>query len=456
MALSGSFKSLPLAIAVSVLVGPTALAATDAERIEMLEQQLARQAAMMARQQEMLEAIQSEMSTLKTRGSRLEEAIVASEELPRYARSTREEAGLDFQLYGHMQLDAIYDFKRVDPTWESTLRPSTIPIEEGQFGDDGVTVISVKQTQQGFRASHPTPWGDARFWFEYDFFGTGSDAGDTKFNLRHAWAEIGGLGFGQTNSNFMDISIFPNVVDWWGPSGMAFNRNPQVRYTFKGEGSELAVALEKPNGSFNTGVFGDESPEFDEAARAKTPLPDFTVHWRNESDWGHYQVAGVLRKLEFETLGTDNNAPSDDEIGWGVNLTSVINTVGRDQLKLGLVYGEGIASFFNDGGVNLAPEDFEANAVEVLGITAYYDHYWSKHWSTSIGWSTNTADTLNQQADFEFDTSQYASVNLLWTPYPALLIGSEFLWGNLENVAGEDEDDYRIQFSFKHKFGFDF
>jgi hypothetical protein len=438
------------------MCAPAALAASDAERIQMLEEQLAQQAAMMAQQQKMLESMQSEMRSLKARGSQLEEAMVAKQELPRYARATRDETGLDFQLYGHMQLDAIYDFKRVDSTWESTLRPSTIPIEEGQFGDDGVTVVSVKQTQQGFRASHPTPWGDAKFWFEYDFFGTGSDAGDTKFNLRHAWAEIGGLGFGQTNSNFMDISIFPNVVDWWGPSGMAFNRNPQVRYTFRSEGSELAFALEKPNGSFNTGIFGDESPEFDEAARAKTPLPDFTAHWRNEGDWGHYQVAGVLRKLEFETLGTDNNSPKDSELGWGVNLTGVINTMGRDQLKLGVVYGEGIASFFNDGGVNLAPEDFEAKAVEVLGITAYYDHYWSKHWSSSIGWSTNTADTLNQQADFEFDTSQYASVNLLWTPYPALLIGSEFLWGNLENVAGEDEDDYRIQFTFKHKFGFDF
>lgn len=445
-----------LAFAISLLAATCAQAATDAERIQMLEAQLARQAAMMAQQQKMLEAMQAEMQTLKTREVLFEEAIVARQELPRYARQTEEEAGLDFQLYGHMQLDAIYDFKRVDPTWESTLRPSTIPIEEGQFGDDGVTVISVKQTQQGFRASLPTSWGDAKFWFEYDFFGTGSDAGDTKFNLRHAWAEIGSLGFGQTNSNFMDISIFPNVVDWWGPSGMAFNRNPQVRYTFKGEGSELAVALEKPNGSFNTGIFGDESPEFDEAARAKTPLPDLTVRWRNEGDWGHYQIAGVLRKLEFETLATENNAPSDDEIGWGVNLTGVIKTVGRDQVKLGVVYGEGIASFFNDGGVNLAPENFEAKAVEVLGITAYYDHYWNKQWSTSVGWSTNRADTLNQQADFEFDNSQYASVNLLWTPYPALLIGSEFLWGKLENVAGEDEDDYRIQLSFKHKFGFDF
>jgi hypothetical protein len=400
--------------------------------------------------------MRGELRSLKTQGARLEEAAVAAQSRRRHAKPEPEEPGLDFQLYGHMQLDAIYDFKRVDPTWESTLRPSTIPIEEGEFGDDGVTVVSVKQTQQGFRASLPTAWGDAKFWFEYDFFGTGSDAGDTKFNLRHAWVEVGALGFGQTNSNFMDISIFPNVVDWWGPSGMAFNRNPQLRYTWRQQDGEFALALEKPNGSFNTGIFGDESPEFDAAARSKTPLPDLTAHWRKEFGESHFQVAGVLRKLEFETLGNDNNSPRDNELGWGVNLTGVINTVGRDQLKLGLVYGEGIASFFNDGGVNLAPENNEAKAVEVMGITAYYDHYWNEQWSTSIGWSTNNADSTNQQADFEFDTSQYASVNVLWTPYPALLIGSEFLWGNLENVAGEDEDDYRIQFTFKHKFGFDF
>ena len=161
----------------------------------------------------------------------------------------------------------------------------------------------------------------------------------------------------------------------------------------------------------------------------------------------------MVRQLGFETRGTPDNEPNDDEFGWGLNLTGAVNTVGRDQLKLGLVYGEGIASFMNDGGVNLAPEDNEAKAVEVTGVTVYYDHYWSDRWSSSIGWSMHDNDTLDQMADSEFQTGQYASTNLLYTPYPNLLIGSELLWGNLENVAGEDGDDYRLQFTFKHKFG---
>lgn len=432
-----------------------ASASTDAERIRALEEQLRQQQTMLEQQQRMLQAMDAELKRLKSGAPIVEEDLAAAQKAPPRRLEDRPE-GVELNLYGHMQLDGIYDFKRVDPTWESTLRPSAIPIEKGEFGDDGNTVVSVRQTQLGLRTLAPTPWGELKTWFEFDFFGTGSDAGDTKFNLRHAWAEVGGLGFGQTNSNFMDISIFPNVIDWWGPSGMVFNRNPQLRYTWAAEGSEFAVALEKPNGSFNTGIFGELSPSFDEAATDKTHYPDITAHWRNAFDWGHFQIAGVIRQLEFETRGTPNNEPNGDDLGWGFNLTGVVNTFGRDQLKLGLVYGEGIASFMNDGGINLAPEDFEGKAVEVTGVMAYYDHYWSDRWSTSIGYSMHDNDPLNQQADNEFQTGQYASVNLLFTPYPALLIGSEFLWGNHENVAGQDADDYRVQFSFKHKFGASF
>lgn len=439
-----SLKFLLVALLSACALG--AQAATDAERIRLLEQQL-------RQQKQVLEAMEAEIQRLKAGEPA---AVAESKDAPQAAAtvaSADQSGDLEVDLYGHIQLDAIYDFKRVDPDWESTLRPSTIPVEDGSFGDDGNTVFSVKQTQMGFRGRAGTPWGELKTWFEFDFFGTGSDAGQTKFNLRHAWVELGGLGFGQTNSNFMDISIFPNVVDWWGPSGMAFNRNPQVRYTWLLDRGEFAVALEKPNGSFNSGIFGEISPEFGERATDRTEYPDLTAHWRNEFDWGHYQVAGVVRQLGFETRGTPNNEPNDDEFGWGLNLTGAVNTIGRDQLKLGLVYGEGIASFMNDGGVNLAPDDNEARAVEVTGITAYYDHYWSDRWSSSIGWSMHDNDPLNQMADSEFQTGQYASTNLLYTPYPNLLIGSELLWGNLENVAGEDGDDYRLQFTFKHKFG---
>jgi hypothetical protein len=36
-----------------------------------------------------------------------------------------------FEVYGFAQLDYIQDFNRVDPQWDSTLRPSKIPTTEG-------------------------------------------------------------------------------------------------------------------------------------------------------------------------------------------------------------------------------------------------------------------------------------------------------------------------------------
>ena len=435
----------------------TASAQTDDARIRMLEEQLARQQAMMEQQQQTLRSMANELQALKT-GAPPPAAKMQPpppEDIEESGDAMEPDWDTDafsVNYYGHIQIDNIYDFKRVEPDYNSTLRPSTIPTQSGEFGDNGETIISVKQTQLGFKGELATPLGQVKSWFEFDLFGTGSDAGKTTFNIRHAWVELGGLGFGQTNSNFMDISIFPNVVDWWGPSGMVFNRNPQLRFTYPVGDSSFAIALEKPNGSFNAGIFGEVSPEFGDAANATTPLPDLTAHYRSVHDWGHVQLAGVLRKLEFETRGTPGNDPDGSETGWGLNLTSVINSFGSDQIKLGVVYGEGIASFMNDGGVNLAPEDFEAKAVEVLGVTAYYDRYWSDRWSSSFGFSVHDEDTLNQQADFEFDKGTYASANLLYTPHPNLLFGLEALFGELEDVAGRTGRDYRTQFTLKHKF----
>ena len=59
----------------------------------------------------------------------------------------------NLELYGFVQLDAIQDFKRVNPDWDATLRPSRIPTEEGQFGGDGQSIFSVRQSRLGAKAT---------------------------------------------------------------------------------------------------------------------------------------------------------------------------------------------------------------------------------------------------------------------------------------------------------------
>ena len=56
------------------------------------------------------------------------------------------------------------------------------------------------------------------------------------------------FGVGQTYSKFMDIDVFPNTIDYWGPRGMVFLRNPQLRVTpFSRDGMTVAISLEAPN-----------------------------------------------------------------------------------------------------------------------------------------------------------------------------------------------------------------
>jgi hypothetical protein len=135
----------------------------------------------------------------------------------------------NLELYGFVQLDAIQDFKRVNPDWDATLRPSRIPTEKGQFGGNGQSVFSVRQSRLGAKATGTLAGKPYEAKFEFDLFGTGVDAGQTTFRVRHMYAKWGPFLAGQTNTLFMDGDIFPNVLDYWGPTGMVFVRTPQIR-----------------------------------------------------------------------------------------------------------------------------------------------------------------------------------------------------------------------------------
>lgn len=383
------------------------------------------------------------------------------------ASSSGGESSGSFEIYGFAQVDYIQDFKRVDPAWDATLRPSKIPTVDGIFGDDGQGIISVRQSRFGVRATQPVGGRDLFVRFEFDLFGVGGDAGQTTFRLRHAYGEWGPILAGQTNSLFMDGDTFPNTIDYWGPNGMVFLRNPQIRYTYKTGANQFAIAIEQPSNDIDPGNVRLIDSDIAGSLQGDEELPDLTAQWRYTGDWGHVQAAGILRRVGFETAGTPNNEPSDSKVGWGINLTSNIKVFEKDVIHLGAVYGEGIASYMNDGGTDLAPEadvlgppttpgvpniGLRGDVVPLLGLMAYYDHYWNDQFSSSIGYSRVQVDNTNFQEASAFQTAQYASVNLLYTPSDKILMGGEFLWGSREDKDGEEGEDYRLQLTFKYNF----
>jgi hypothetical protein len=393
-------------------------------------------------------------------------AIAVTATLLAATAARAEETGRSFEIYGFAQADYIQDISgRLDPDWDDAFRASKICFD-GACGEDGQASISVKQSRFGVKGTMPTGSSTAplNFKFEFDLFGTGVDAGQTTMRLRHFYGEWGQILAGQTHSLFMDIDVFPNTIDYWGPSGMVFYRNVQIRWTpYKTDRSHFAIAIERPSNDIDAGnirtIEGLEGVD----VRNDEELPDLTAQYRYGGDWGHVLFGGILRKVGYE-LRVD---PTDDwtqgsELGWGINVGTVFNVLEKDAVRLQVVYGEGIASYMNDGGMDLAPSadwqssvltDLDAEAVPLLGVLAYYDHWWSDKWSSSIGYSFTEVDNTNFQDAGAFQKIDYASGNLLYYPAENLMLGGELMWGERTNNDGASEDGFRFQFTVKYNFG---
>src|SRR3954447_17235048 len=261
----------------------------------------------------------------------------------------------NLELYGFVQLVAIQDFDRVNPDWDATLRPSRIPTTKGEFGSDGQSVFSIRQSRLGAKATGTMAGKPYEAKFEFDLYGTGVDAGQTTIRIRHAYASWGPFLAGQTNSLFMDGDLFPNVVDYWGPAGMVFFRTPQLRWTFWNKhGWKAAVALEHATNDIDAGNLRLIDESIASSIRNDEKLPDATAQVRYEGKWGHVQLSGILRRLGYETLGTTGNVPRGHKTGWGVDLGASFN-LALATIRVGAVYGRGIASYMNDGGMDFAP-----------------------------------------------------------------------------------------------------
>jgi hypothetical protein len=358
------------------------------------------------------------------------------------------------EVYGQAMLDAIYDFKRMNPEWNATMRPSQIPVTcpgDAGCGQDGATIFSVRQSSLGFRGFIPTAMGTISTDLAFDLFGTN---GGTQVHWLRAWAELGRFGVGQTDSLFMDMDVFPNVIDYWGPSGMVFVRNPQLRYSaLSGEGLSLAFSLEAPNSVIDTGKLTAVDPSLGAGITGWSRLPDGVASLRFDRDWGHFRASGLLRQVGYQNSLSASGKPSGELTGYGLNLSGSLKLFGKDRLTWQVAGGRAIASYINDGGVDLAPgSNFKAETVPSLGWLLYYGHAWNDQWSTALGYSEHRQDNTGGQLGSAFRRGSYSSLNLLYAPLKNVTTGAEFIWGDRENKDGSSASDYRLQFSSRVTF----
>jgi hypothetical protein len=258
----------------------------------------------------------------------------------------------------------------------------------------------------------------------------------------------------------MDVDVFPNVLDYWGPNGMLFFRNVQVFFeAYKNGDSNARVAIENPGASGDAGVYSDRVEL--QNVKPRFPVPDFTGHYRHGAKWGYVQLGGAIRYIGYDDLLPNDPFKLSGHVwGWGLSASSKLN-VGNNAVHLQAVYGHGIQNYFNDAPVDVGVQNNLSNpvtpvvgkALPVLGLVLYVDHTWSSEWSSSAGYSLVNVTNSDAQKPTAFHTGQYASGNLLYTPVKNVMVGGELQWAHRKNFSdGFTVSDYRLQFSFKYSF----
>lgn len=258
----------------------------------------------------------------------------------------------------------------------------------------------------------------------------------------------------------MDIDVFPNSIEYWGPNGMVFFRNVQFRWMpLKGRNA-VTIALERPGASGDQGQFQDRIEL--QGIRGKFDLPDLSGHVRFNRDWGHVQIAGMVRRIKWVDTTVDEFELGGSDVGWGATVSSNLKFGANDIGRFQIVYGEGIQNYMNDAPVDVGIERTNSNdparpikgiALPVLGVVGFLDHNWSKRFSTSVGYSMVNIENSDFQTGDAYHRGHYALTNLLFYPVDNVMVGGEFQWGRRENnFDGFASNDYRIQFSFRYNF----
>jgi hypothetical protein len=363
-----------------------------------------------------------------------------------------------------------------------------------------VLIISPQQTKLNFETRTPTAWGEARTFVEFDFADNSNlttrpfaVSDNMSLRLRYAYGTIGGLLFGQANSNFSDADASMETISFSGLVGdPGHSRIPQVRYS-------MPLA---PWGFLGALSFSAEQPETDWWSPAngvcgtfgcgagtnilKSPAPDLTAAWYIPQPWGHMDFSAVLRP----TLEAEDGTGAIDQTftGWGIHWGGDVKPGwfgwSRDYITWHAVYGDAIGSFMNiasgNSGIGLVSNfgAVPAALTRIKPVRAFagnigYRHYWAPNIRSNIGvgiyhedinglngllcngGSSVAAKTARQAGTAGCGMNKEvvtAAANVFWNPVPFADIGLEYFWGHRLTVGNARGDEnvllsrFRVQF----------
>ncbi len=135
-----------------------------------------------------------------------------------------------FEVYGFAMLDIGHDFKQIDPNWFDTMRVTKLPQVENEFGQDTARLCrrqAEPSRRQIFDANHAWRTQDhVRVRAVRHRRGRRDRPRSASATPMESWARSEPV---STGAPSCDPDVFPNSAGYWGPTGMVFFRNVQLR-----------------------------------------------------------------------------------------------------------------------------------------------------------------------------------------------------------------------------------
>ncbi|WP_286823026.1 MULTISPECIES: DcaP family trimeric outer membrane transporter [unclassified Idiomarina] len=333
--------------------------------------------------------------------------------------------------------------------------PSLTPV--GGEGDDMVTDFHARQSRFFLTTDTELDNGETLTGhIEMDFMLTpdGDQRISNSYNprLRHAFLKYGKWTFGQTWSNFQDLNILAESVDFIGiTDGIIFVRQAQIRYTSGG----FSASIENPETTVTETRTGGVAAPGGRIVSSDGFVPDVTFKYTGKTDNLTWQASALLRQLAYDVPQT-----GDDEttFGYGVSLGAKY-TFGMDDIRASITTGSGLGRYLGLNTWNGAYIDSngELEAIDSTGVSFAYRHFWTEKLRSNVvysrGWADNDEELLASVNPATYtEYTQRLAFNLMYSPASNLTFGAEISQANRETEANVDGDLNRLQLMAMYKF----
>src|SRR5262249_15174656 len=89
---------------------------------------------------------------------------------------------------------------------------------------------------------------------------------------------------------------------------------------------------------------------------ARFPFPDLSGEFRWGGKRGYLEAAGIIGETRLDDVLNDQFNLNQNVNRWGINLSSNLKFSGKNVLKAGYVFGDGMENYMNDAPADVAAE----------------------------------------------------------------------------------------------------